>query len=168
MTARICSLALVAVVVAWAVRSTMAETLLPMADKDFLVSASLGGKTEVILGDMATQKGLRNDVKEFGKRMVKDHTEINNDLNTLTVQKGLTLPAGLGAEHQMKVDKLKGLTGQEFDAAYISEMLKDHQLDAQKFKTESATTKDADIKTFVDKTIPIVDAHLKRILTMEK
>ena len=120
------------------------------------------------MGERAVQKGLRNDVKEFGKRMVKDHTVINNDLITLTEQKGLTLPDGLGAAHQLMVDKLMGLTGQEFDAAYIAEMIKDHQLDAQAFKTESATTKDPDIKTFVDKTIPIVDAHLKHILAMQK
>ena len=57
---------------------------------------------------------------------------------------------------------------QEFDDAYITGMIKDHKMDAKEFKAESAETKDADIKSFVDKSIPVVGEHLKRITAMKK
>jgi hypothetical protein len=41
-------------------------------------------------------------------------------------------------------------------------------MDAKEFKAESAKTKDADIKAFVDKSIPVVGEHLKRITAMKK
>jgi hypothetical protein len=41
-------------------------------------------------------------------------------------------------------------------------------MDAKEFKAESAATQDADIKSFLDKSIPVVDEHLKRITAMKK
>jgi putative membrane protein len=138
------------------------------ADKDFILAAAQGGMTEVKLGELAAQNGKRDDVKAFGKMMVKDHTAINDDLKTLAAQKGVTLPDSLDAKHQAMVDKMAALTGSEFDDVYIADMIKDHKMDAKEFKAESAGTKDADIKSFVDKSIPVVDGHLQRITGMKK
>src|SRR5947209_8753678 len=44
-----------------------------MKDKQFLMKATEGGMAEVQLGTLATQKG-GPEVKEFGQKMVDDHT----------------------------------------------------------------------------------------------
>jgi len=138
------------------------------ADKNFILAAAQGGMTEVKLGELAAQNGKRDDVKAFGQMMVKDHTAINDDLKALAAQKGVTLPDSLNAKHQGMVDKMAALTGSAFDDAYIAAMIKGHKKDAKAFKAESAATQDADIKSFVDKSIPVVDEHLKRITAMKK
>jgi putative membrane protein len=145
-----------------------AATTVSKADKDFILAAAQGGMTEVKLGELAAQNGKRDDVKAFGQTMVKDHTAINNDLKALAAQKDVTLPDSLDAKHQAMVDKMAALTGSEFDEAYVAGMIKDHKMDAKEFKAESAETKDADIKSFVDKSIPVVRDHLKRITAMKK
>jgi len=144
------------------------ETKLSTADKDFILAAAQGGMTEVNLGELAAQKGTRDDVKTFGQMMVKDHTAINGDLKALAAQKDVTLPASLDAKHQGVVDQMAALTGAGFDDAYIAGMIADHQEDAKGFKAEAADTKDADIKSFVDKSTPVVDGHLARITAMKK
>jgi len=151
-----------------AVPCAKAETKLSPADKGFILAAAQGGMTEVKLGELAAQKGTRDEVKAFGQMMVKDHTAINDDLKALAAQKGVTLPDSLDAKHQGMVDKMAALTGSEFDAAYVADMIKDHKMDAKEFKAESAKTKDADIKSFVDKSIPVVAEHLQRITAMKK
>ena len=60
------------------------------------------------------------------------------------------------------------MTGAEFDEAYIANMIKDHKMDAKEFQAESVATKDSDIKTFVDKSIPVVTQHLSHITAMKK
>ena len=100
--------------------------------------------------------------------MVKDHTAINDDMKALAAQKGVTLPNGLDAKHQAMVDKMSALTGSDFDKAYIAGMIKDHKKDAKEFKAESKSTSDADIKSFLDKSIPVVEAHLQHITAMKK
>ena len=145
-----------------------AATTVSMADKDFILAAAQGGMTEVKLGELASRNGMRDDVKAFGQRMVKDHSAINDDLKALATQKDVTLPDNLDAKHQGMVDKMAALTGSEFDDAYIAGMIKDHKMDAKEFKAESAATQDADIKSFLDKSIPVVDEHLKHITAMKK
>ena len=151
-----------------AVPRANAATTVSTADKDFILAAAQGGMTEVKLGELAAQKAMRDDVKTFGQMMVKDHSAINDDLKALAAQKGVTLPDSLDAKHQAMVDKMAALTGSEFDNAYIAGMIKDHKADAKEFKAESAETKDADVKSFVDKSIPVVDGHLKRITAMKQ
>jgi len=139
-----------------------------MADTNFILAAAQGGMTEVELGELAATNGMRDDVKNFGQMMVKDHTAINDDLKALAAQKGVTLPDSLDAKHQTMVDKLTVLTGSEFDDAYIAAMIKGHKKDDKAFKAEAAETTDADIKNFLDKSIPIVEAHLQHITAMKK
>src|SRR5450759_355133 len=162
------TLGLALVSVGLLVSPATADTPVSMADKDFILAAAQGGMTEVKLGELAAQKGTRADVKEFGQMMVKDHSAINDDLKALAAQKGVALPDSLDAKHQGMVYKMAALTGSEFDAAYVADMRKDHKMDAKEFKAESAKTKDADIKGFVDKSIPVVGEHLKRITAIKK
>jgi putative membrane protein len=137
-------------------------------DCNFIQAATQGGMPEVKLGELASRTGQREDVKQFGQRMVKDHGGINDDLKALAAQKGVTLPDSLDAEHQGMVDKMSALSGSDFDKAYIAGMIKDHKTDAKAFKAESSATKDTDVKDFVVKTIPIVNEHLKVITAMKK
>ena len=145
-----------------------AATTISTTDQDFMLAAAQGGMTEVKLGELAATNGTRPDVKEFGQMMVTDHTAINNDLKALAAQKGVALPDSLDAKHQAMVDKMSALTGADFDKAYIAGMIKDHKKDAKEFKAESAATQDADIKSFLDKSIPVVEAHLQHITAMKK
>jgi putative membrane protein len=145
-----------------------AATTVAAADQDFMLAAAQGGMTEVKLGELAAQNGERADVKEFGQMMVKDHSAINADLKTLAAQKEVILPDSLDAKHQRMVDKMAALNGSAFDKVYIASMIKDHKMDTKEFKAESAATKDTDIKSFVDKSLPVVESHLQHITAMKK
>jgi putative membrane protein len=162
------TLGLALVSVGLIVSPASAATPVSTADKDFILAVAQGGLTEVRLGELAAQNGTRADVKEFGQMMVKDHSAINADLKTLAAQKDVTLPDSLDAKHQKMVDKMAALSGSAFDEAYIAAMVKDHKMDAKEFKAESAATADADIKSFVDKSIPVVQMHLEHITAMKK
>ena len=162
------TLVLALVSVGLLVSPATAATPVSKADKTFILAAAQGGMTEVKLGEMAARKGTRNDVKEFGQMMVKDHKGINGDLKSLAEQKGVALPDSLDKKHQGMVDKMAALTGSDFDNAYIAAMLKGHKENADAFKAESVETQDADIKSFVDKSFPVVNQHLKRISSMKK
>jgi putative membrane protein len=145
-----------------------AEITPSLDDTNFILAAAQGGLVEVKLGELAVTNGLRDDVKEFGRMMVKDHTAINNDLKALAAQKGVTLPDSLNAEHQAMLDKMAALTGSGFDDAYIKGMIEAHQNDAKAFKAEFTATHDADIERFLDQSIPVVEMHLKHVTAMQK
>ena len=148
--------------------TTKSGAMLTQADKEFILTVAQCGMAEVKMGDLASQKGMREDVKAFGQTVAKDHTTMNTDLATLAMKKGVMLPTSLNAKHQEKLDKLMALTGEKFDTAFLADMHKGHTKDAKDFKAEAADTKDADIKSFVDKYLPVVNEHLEHINALKK
>jgi len=151
-----------------AVPCVRAQTPVTAADAKFLQAAAEGGMTEVKLGELAAKQGTTEALKEFGQLMVKDHGAINDNLKALAAAKGVALPTGLDEKHQALVDKTVALPGTEFDDTYLMDTVKMHEQDVLAFKAESAATQDAAIKGFVDKTIPVVEAHLRMAAGMSK
>jgi len=134
---------------------------LSKSDRDFVMHAARGGLAEVQMGNLASQKASDPEVKQFGERMVTDHTKANDDLKTMASQKNISLPTALDKKDQRAYDKLNGLSGSAFDKAYMDDMLKDHQHDVGQFARASKTAKDGDVRTFATNTLPTIQDHLK-------
>lgn len=132
-------------------------------DQKFVTMAALGGMEEVELGRLAAGKGASDEVRQFGQRMVDDHSKAGDDLKQVASGKGWTLPTSLAAKHQSDVQKLSALSGEKFDREYVNMMLKDHKKDVAEFQKESTRGTDADIKSFATRTLPTLQEHLQMI-----
>ena len=130
-------------------------------DHNFLMDAAMGGLMEVELGRVAAQQGTSEAVKQFGQRMVDDHSKANQDLMSVASSKGITLPTTLDEKHQKELTKMSSLTGAEFDREYTKMMLSDHRKDVSEFEKESTRGTDADLKAFATKTLPTLQEHLQ-------
>jgi putative membrane protein len=133
------------------------------ADHKFAMEAAMGGMMEVELGRLAAQKGASDEVRQFGQRMVDDHTKGNEDLMQVASGKGMTLPTALGPKMQAEMQKLSALSGEKFDKEYVKMMVKDHRKDVGEFEKEAAGGMDADIKSFAARTLPTLQEHLRMI-----
>jgi putative membrane protein len=109
------------------------------ADSSFLHEAASGGMMEVKLGRMAAQKAASPAVKQFGHRMVTDHSASNKKLMALAARSGFTLDTTLTSEQQQTMSRLQGMSGQAFDRAYMTDMVQDHTKDVQTFKQEATS-----------------------------
>jgi putative membrane protein len=130
-------------------------------DQKFVTEAASGGMMEVQLGQMASDKAQAQEVKDFGARMVKDHSKANDELKSLAQQKKLNLPTELEAKHRKVVDKLQKASGADFDKQYMREMVKDHTKDVAEFRKAGQEVQDPDLKGWVTKTQPVLEEHLQ-------
>lgn len=130
------------------------------SDADFAVEAADGGILEVQLGKMAETKASHQDVKDYGKLMVDDHTKINNELTILAKRKDILLPPTPSNKNINLIKKLNKKMGRDFDKNYINHMVSDHKKDINLFEEASKNTIDKDIKAFAVKTLPILRSHL--------
>ena len=130
-------------------------------DSTFLKKAAQGGLAEVELGQLATQKASSEEVKKFGQRMVDDHTKANEQLNQVAAEKKMDLPQTLDAKDKATKARLETLSGEQFDKAYMRDMVNDHQKDVAEFEHESKMAKDPAIKSFAEQTLPTLREHLK-------
>lgn len=136
-------------------------------DKSFMKAAGQINLLEIELGNYAAKNGQSAGVKEFGLRMVKDHTVLNQKLELLAGEKAVSVPQKLNAKHKKMVDKMMKLKGSKFDKAYIAAMTKGHKKAIKTFQAEVAKTKDPTIKQFATKAISILQEHLKLVTELK-
>jgi putative membrane protein len=139
--------------------STVAIAL-GQSDAKFVKEPSEGGLAEVELGQLAQQKGHSQAVRDFGTRIVSDHSKANDELKAIAAQKGLSVATSLGVKDKTLKLKLDALSGETFDKSYMSAMVKDHQEDIAAFEKESASGSDPAIRSFASKTLPKLREHL--------
>jgi len=145
------------------------ETMTPKVDdKKFAKDAALGGMTEVELGKLAVQKASSDAVKQFGQKLVDDHTKANDQLKALASKGSINLPDSLDSKHQSRVDKLAKLSGPKFDKAFIKDAVKDHEKDISEFKNEAQYGSDPNVKQFAANTLPTLQQHLAAAKDLNK
>jgi putative membrane protein len=130
-----------------------------MQDKMFLRRSAEGGIAEVKLGQLAADKASSDDVKAFGKKMVDDHTRINNDIAQVADSMGVMLPKSMNKDDQAEYDKIAKLTGNDFDIEYLTYMVKDHHQDLRAFRIEAASPTDPALHEAVVKAESVIHDH---------
>lgn len=143
--------------------SSADKSTLSSSDEKFIKEAAQGGMAEVELGRLAATKASNPEVKQFGQRMVDDHSKANTELMDIAKRKNVTVPTALAGKHKSEHDRLAKLTGAEFDRAYVRLMLDDHRKDVAEFKKEASSAKDSDLRSFASQSLPVLQQHLTAI-----
>ncbi len=139
--------------------SATGATQLSTEDQNFIQKAAVGGLAEVSLGQQVSPAAKNPDVKNFADKMVTDHGKANDELKQLASNKGITLPSDTDQEHKDAAQKV--MSAKNVDKAYMDQMVKDHDKDVKAFEDASKSAKDADLKAWIDKTLPVLKEHQK-------
>ena len=153
-------------------------------DDRFLKEAALGGKLEVKMGKLAVDRAQNPQVKQFAQRMIDDHGKVGEELKTLAMSKGMTLPdrdeitSKATDEDRTRVrekaddlkrdwQKLESATGAEFDRQYVSMSVKCHEKGVKEFEKASKSAEDAEVKSFASKNLPTLREHLTQVRSLQ-
>ena len=126
-----------------------AKGTLSSADKAFIKDAAKGGMMEVAMGRVAEKNATDSDVKNFGARMVKDHSKANENLKAIAKEENVEWPT------EKEAGKWKS------DKSYMDAMVKDHEADLAAFEKKAKNGSDPDVKNFASKTAETVRKHLE-------
>jgi putative membrane protein len=137
-------------------------------DNTFATKAASGGAAEVSLGQLAAKNASSPQVRQFGQQMVTDHTQANQELQTIARQQNRTLPSKPDAASQAKEQRLQDSTGTTFDTAYARDMVEDHQQDIADFQQEATSGKDPALKAFAQKYLPVLKHHLEMAQAIDR
>lgn len=140
-----------------------------ISERAFISQAMEGGVAEVQLGQLAQQKSQSNDVKQFAQKMVNDHGQMGEKwLKPVAQQMGLSAPTSPSKKDKKELQKLEGLSGQDFDREYITMMVKDHQKDLKDFQSEANAAQDPTVKEIATKGSQVIQQHLQLIEQIAK
>jgi putative membrane protein len=131
-------------------------------DQRFVFDTYMNGLSEIQLGELAQQKASSTEVKQFGQRLMTDHSKANDELKTIAAARTLTLPTMMDVKHKATYDRLAQLAGASFDRAFMQDMVTAHHAAVDNFRNESKNGKDADIRNWASKTLPTLEGHLSQ------
>ena len=137
-------------------------------DKKFLATVAQGDKNEIAVSEVAEQKATDPAVKAFAEKMVKEHKEMTESMKPFAEQWSITAPMGPDDDHQKEIDKLKSMSGHDFDKRYIDDMVSDHAKALDAFTTEAKDTKDKKFRAVVLKDKTRVAAHKNMAYDLKK
>jgi putative membrane protein len=148
-----------------AVDSTPAASSTP-TDADIAATVTAANDTDIQNGQLALTKTKDKDVKAFANEMITAHTALNKQGGDLVAKLGVT-PTDNPTSTSLKMggastrETLKGLSGAEFDKAYINNEVDLHQtvLD-QLDNTLIPAAQNAELKTLLQSARPTIAAHL--------
>lgn len=128
-------------------------------DAKFMVQAAQSDMTEIKTSQLALDKSQNSAVRDFAQRMIDEHTKSSSELKPIAERKNVTLAAELAPKQQALYDKLSGLSGEQFDRAYMQGQQKAHSDTEALFSRYLRTGRDADPKAFARKVLPVVQKH---------
>ncbi|GAB2946687.1 hypothetical protein GCM10027048_09570 [Hymenobacter coalescens] len=129
-------------------------------DPEFMMSAAHSDQNEIQLSKLVLEKGVTGMAKDHANMMIKDHTASTAQLKPIAQKKGVTLPTDMDAEHKAIAEQMKNLSGAELEQRYMQQMVMDHQKTLNTMQAHNTMTQDADLKGFIAKVTPVVQAHL--------
>ena len=142
--------------------TTAGTTVAPAdgVDAAFVVEALQGDNSEVAIGQLALAQGQSQKVKTFGKLLVDDHGSHKQELRSLAEANSLEVTDEPSAEGKANFEKLKALSGADFDKEFKAMMVEDHTKDIAKYEKQAASDH-AQTAALAQKTLPILRKHLE-------
>jgi putative membrane protein len=132
-----------------------------VSDTGYIRQAIRGNSLEVALGRVAESRAENSEVKSFAERMVEDHNTMNREWTDLARRNRMTVAVvDFGPNGKQTIDRLEDLDGTEFDQAYMSEMLRQHEEDLAAFERMASSASSSNVKQLAQNGVPTIREHL--------
>lgn len=133
----------------------------------FLSKVAASSQMEVKLGELAQQNAKNQRVKDYGAMMVRDHGQARTQVKNMAAGSNLVISDSLSAKDKKEYLTLEMKKGSPFDKAYMEMMVKGHNEAVRDFQ-KAEKLPDAGVKSFIDKTLPVIMAHLDSARSLSK
>jgi putative membrane protein len=148
--------------------TSRSNTSLARGDRDFMMKAAQSDVAEIQGGQVAKEKASSDAVKKFADKMVTDHTKTSGQMKTMAESRSVALPTTPSAKDERDMKKMSGMSGADFDRAYMDSQVRAHRDAVSLFRKESKSGKDAELKSFAANTLPALEEHLKMATDLSK
>ena len=140
-----------------------ADIIVEKGDADFITEATQCSLAGIELGKLAWQNGDSKRVKRFGMLMMSGYAKVNNKIKGMASAKSISLPTALTSDKHNEIAMLSKKTKNEFDKAYISNMIADYEKEIPVFEAAAKNSADPEVKSLAAKTLPMLQAHLDAV-----
>jgi putative membrane protein len=136
----------------------------PISDPEgFASKAAISNMFEIQASQLALTSSTTPAVKTFAQKMIDDHTKAGKQMQQAAQSEKVSVPTALDGAASQQLAKLKGLSGQQFDQAYLPMQLQAHEDAVALFQGYSTSGQAGALKDFAGKALPTLQMHLKMV-----
>jgi putative membrane protein len=128
--------------------------------REFLYNALRGDNSEIMLGNLAAERGRSQGVRDFGRTLVNDHTQARNEVLDVGRRLGVRPTREITPEARELRERLAGMRGRDFDREFIQHMIDDHRRDIDEFRDE-AREQHGPVSELAARQLPTLRQHLR-------
>ena len=125
----------------------------------FLQKVAEANAAEIKTSQVAQTRATDPAVKAFADRMVDEHAANEHALDALAKKRKVMVGYDPDPARQIRIGTLQKLKGPAFDHAYVKTMIEDHAAAIGLFEDASRTIEDAEVRQFIDATLPVLREH---------
>ncbi len=140
------------------------------ANKDaaFLRLAAQADMTTAHLGQLAEDRGNQDEIKNFAKTLVEDHTADYQHLTALSMKTGDPIPTAIDRTNNYEIRSLEHLKGKTFDKVFIQSEVAEHEKLVKAFHDEVDHGSNPDVKAYATQALPTIERHLHDVENLSK
>lgn len=129
-------------------------------DQTYFRSLAQANMAEVQAGKLAQQQAKSAEVKQYGEHMVKDHGKMLEEQQSMAKSKGIEMPKQPNKDQQASMKKLQQAKGEQFDRAFMAQMVSDHEKALKLAQDAAKKASDPQFKAMAEKAAPEIQKHL--------
>jgi putative membrane protein len=130
------------------------------ADSLFIGEVNTSNNLELRLARLAENRASADIVKRFAQKMITDHPSMHKDWANVSARSGGRISAANDPQMQGQISRLQGLSGTDFDWAYMATMVANHREAVNQFENARRTAQSSEVRQLVARSLPYLQEHL--------
>lgn len=132
-----------------------------VGDAHFVMMASRINQAEIMLGQLAAQRGETQNERTYGAMLVRDHTQSATALSRIADPLRLRVATAPGKMAVTMYQQLQAAPAGQFDTRFNQAMIAGHEHAIRLFQTEALHGQSGALRAFAQESLPVLQHHLQ-------
>jgi putative membrane protein len=143
-----------------------------MTENNIVALLELTHAADSALGSLGAANGSTTAIKEFGRMISREHHALRKDAEEVAARLGLTAETPRVPPDEppaaMRDSVVNAAPGGAWDRAYLDYAIAVHRSAMENTARALAATKQPEVKSFIEKSVPIIQKHLDKAQSLQK
>jgi putative membrane protein len=129
---------------------------------EFSRNATQTHLAEINMAGIAKTQSQNEEVRDYAEMLIDDHRNAFEKLDNLMKEHGDMEARTLEAGTKQEIERMRGLSGLEFDREYLNMMVEGHKKALAMVQQAAASAMNPDVQDYAEDLVPTIEKHLQR------
>lgn len=137
-------------------------------DAEFVAETVASNYAEIALATLAKEKSDNTQIKDVAQALETEHNKILGELQAFASAKVISIPTEAKDGEQKTIQNLREEKDvKDFNKKWSKELVDKHEKSIKAFEDRLEKTQDADLKIWIEQTLPHLREHLDKVKALE-